>query len=67
MALPFQEANILNFSIYIIFVAGKYDKMIHFLNFQISKNSVGKVDIQVQGETRNVNFPNVEKETSYFY
>ena len=41
--------------------------MIHFLNFQISKNSVGKVDIQVQGETRNVNFPNVEKETSYFY
>ena len=41
--------------------------MIHFLNFQISKNSMSKVDIQVQGGTGNVNFHNVEKETSCFY
>lgn len=28
---------------------------------------MGKVDIQVQGGTGNVNFSNVENETSYFY
>ena len=28
---------------------------------------MGKVDIQVEGGTGNVNFPNVENGTSYFY
>ena len=44
--------------------------MINFLNFQIETikfSGYSKIEIQVEGEIGNVNFPNVEKETVHIF